>query len=224
MKSFLAVAVAVAAAPLVASHAFAQTASEGVAQYRALLADGNPAELWEAKGEALWKKPRGPKNASLQQCDLGLGPGVVKGAFVTLPRYFNDTGRVQDLESRLMSCLQNLQGFDAAAIAKTPFGKGEQSSIESLVAWISSESAGLKFAVPQAHADERNMYEAGKRIFFFRAGPYDFACASCTVSRTSGSACKTCRTSRPPRAPVQASAAGRRTGFRAASCGACSGD
>jgi sulfur-oxidizing protein SoxA len=23
------------------------------------------------------------------------------------------------------------------------------------------------------------MYEAGKRIFFFRAGPYDFACATC---------------------------------------------
>ena len=177
MKSFL--AVAAAAALLVASHAFAQTASDGIAQYRALLADGNPAELWEAKGEALWMKPRGPKNASLQQCDLGLGPGVVKGAFVTLPRYFKDTGRVQDLESRLMSCLQNLQGFDAAVIAKTAFGKGEQSSIESLVAWISSESAGLKFAVPQSHAEERHMYEAGKRIFFFRAGPYDFACASC---------------------------------------------
>ena len=177
MKSF--VAAATAAALLVASHAYAQTASDGIAQYRALLADGNPAELWEAKGEELWKKLRGPKNASLQQCDLGLGSGVVKGAFVTLPRYFNDTGRVQDLESMLMTCMQTLQGFDAAAIAMTPFGKGEQSSIESLVAWISSESAGLKFAIPQSHVEERNMYEAGKRIFFFRAGPYDFACASC---------------------------------------------
>ena len=47
------------------------------------------------------------------------------------------------------------------------------------MAWISSESAGLKFAIPQSHVEERNMYEAGKRIFFFRAGPYDFACASC---------------------------------------------
>lgn len=175
MKSFL----VTAAALLVASHSFAQTASDGIAQYRALLADGNPAELWQAKGEELWKKARGPKNASLQQCDLGLGPGVVKGSFVTLPRYFKDTGRVQDLESRLMTCMQNLQGLNAADIAKTPFGKGEQSNIESLVAWISSESAGLTFAIPQSHVEERNMYEAGKRIFFFRAGPYDFACASC---------------------------------------------
>ncbi|CAN5920892.1 hypothetical protein BH11PSE8_BH11PSE8_41150 [soil metagenome] len=170
---------AAATALLLASQAFAQTPSEGIAQYRALLADGNPAELWEAKGEDLWKKARGPKNASLQRCDLGLGPGVVKGSFVILPRYFEDTGRVQDLESRLLSCMQNLQGFDAAEIARTPFGKGEQANIDSLVAWISSESAGMKFDVPQSHAEERNMYEAGKRIFFFRAGPYDFACASC---------------------------------------------
>ena len=61
---------ALAAALLVASHALAQTVSDSIAQYRALLADGNPAELWEAKGEALWKSPRGPKSASLQQCDL----------------------------------------------------------------------------------------------------------------------------------------------------------
>ena len=56
--------------------------ADGIAQYRALLADGNPAELWEAKGEALWAQKRGPKNASLEACDLGKGPGVVKGAFV----------------------------------------------------------------------------------------------------------------------------------------------
>ncbi|MEO5763777.1 MAG: sulfur oxidation c-type cytochrome SoxA, partial [Casimicrobiaceae bacterium] len=30
-----------------------------IAKYRAALQDGNPAELWEARGEDLWKKPRG---------------------------------------------------------------------------------------------------------------------------------------------------------------------
>ena len=155
------------------------TAAEGIAQYRALLADGNPADLWEARGEALWKQPRGPKNASLEACDVGRGPGVVKGAFVTLPRYFADTRRVQDLESRLLTCMQTLQGFDAAEIAATPFGRGEQINIEGLVAYVSAESRGMTFALPQAHADERLMYEAGKRIFYFRGGPYDFSCASC---------------------------------------------
>ena len=157
----------------------AASTADGIAQYRALLADGNPAELFEARGEALWKARRGPKQASLERCDLGLGPGVVKGAFVALPRFFADTGKVQDLESRLLTCLQNEQGFDAAAIAATPFGRGEQVAIEALVAYVSAASRDLRFALPQAHPAERRMYEIGKRIFFFRAGPYDFACATC---------------------------------------------
>ena len=163
-----------------AGPAPAQTSTaDGIAQYRALLADGNPAELWEAKGEALWKQPRGPKNASLDACDLGKGPGVVKGAFVELPRWFADTQRVQDLESRLLSCMQALQGFDAAAIAATPFGKGEQVNIEALVVYVSAASRGQRFNLPQSRTEERQMYEVGKRVFHFRAGPYDFACASC---------------------------------------------
>jgi L-cysteine S-thiosulfotransferase len=161
--------------------AFAQqkTAADSIAEYRAMLADGNPAELYEAKGEDLWKQKRGPKKASLQQCDLGKGPGVVKGAFVELPRWFADTQKVQDLESRLLTCMETLQGFDAKAIAATPFGKGEQVTMEGLTAWISAESKGLKFSVPQGHAQEKLTYELGQRAFYFRAGPYDFACASC---------------------------------------------
>jgi sulfur-oxidizing protein SoxA len=156
-----------------------KSASDGIAEYRAMLAEGNPAELFEARGEALWKKPRGPKGASLEQCDLGKGAGVVKGAFVELPRWFADTGRVQDLESRLLTCMEQLQGFDAAAIAKTPFGQGEQITMEGLTAWIAAESRGMRFNLSQAHAEERKTYELGKRAFFYRAGSYDFACASC---------------------------------------------
>ena len=163
-----------------AGPAPAQTSTaDGIAQYRALLADGNPAELWEAKGEALWKDKRGPKSASLEACDLGKGSGVVKGAFVQLPRWFADTQRVQDLESRLLTCLQALQGFDAAAIAATPFGRGEQVNLEALVAYIAAASRGLTFNLPQSSANERTMFAVGKRLFFLRAGPYDFACASC---------------------------------------------
>jgi L-cysteine S-thiosulfotransferase len=165
---------------VLAGSALAQkSAADGIAEYRAMLQDGNPAELFEAKGEDLWKTARGPKNASLAQCDLGKGPGVVVGAFVELPRYFDDTGRVQDLESRLLTCMETLQGFNAAEIAKTPFGKGEQANLEGLVAWISSESRGMKFNLPQNHAQEKTMYEVGKRLFFARGGSHDFACASC---------------------------------------------
>jgi sulfur-oxidizing protein SoxA len=156
-----------------------KSAADGIAEYRKMLEDGNPAELFEAKGEALWKQKRGPKNASLESCDLGKGPGVVKGAFVELPRYFADTDRVQDLESRLVSCMQMLQGFDGAAIANTPFGRGEQDNVTALATFVAAASRGLHFDLPQSHPAERQMYEIGKRVFYFRGGPYDFACASC---------------------------------------------
>ena len=154
-------------------------AAAGIAKFREMLADGNPAELYEAKGEALWTEKRGPKKASLEQCDLGLGPGVVKGAFVQLPKYFADTKRVQDLEMRLITCMETLQGFNAAEIAKTGFDKGEQATLAALAAWISSESRGQKMALPQGHGEEKRAYELGKRAFFFRGGPMDFSCASC---------------------------------------------
>lgn len=66
--------------------------------------------------------------------------------FVALPRHFRDTGRVQDLESRLLTCMETLQGFDAAEIARTPFGKGEQANLTALATWIAAESRGMRFA------------------------------------------------------------------------------
>jgi L-cysteine S-thiosulfotransferase len=173
------VAASALALMLPAMPAGADATAEGIAKYREALADGNPAELWEMQGEELWRTARGPKNASLEKCDLGQGPGVVKGAFVTLPRYFADTKRVQDLESRLLTCMETLQGIPADEVAKTPFGKGEQKSIEALVAWISAESRGMKFNVPTSHPEEKRMYEIGKRAFNYRGGTHDFGCVTC---------------------------------------------
>ncbi|MFO1244160.1 MAG: sulfur oxidation c-type cytochrome SoxA [Ramlibacter sp.] len=177
MKFKLLLLASVCALPLVAVAQ--KSTADGIAEYRAMLADGNPAELFEARGEALWKQARGPKNASLEKCDLGKGPGVVKGAFVELPRWFADTGRVQDLESRLLTCMETLQGFNADAIAKERFGTGEQKNLEGLVAWISGESRDMAFNLPQSHPQEKLMYEVGKKVFYMRGGPYDFSCASC---------------------------------------------
>jgi L-cysteine S-thiosulfotransferase len=163
----------------IAASAQAKSAAEGIAEYRKMLEDGNPAELFEAKGEALWKQKRGPKNASLEQCDLGKGPGVVKGVFVELPRWFADTQKVQDLESRLVSCMETLQGLNGAEIAKTPFGRGEQNNVTALATWVAAASKGMRFNLPQSHAEERRSYEIGKRVFYYRAGTHDFSCASC---------------------------------------------
>jgi sulfur-oxidizing protein SoxA len=178
--SVLAVGASALLAVVLAAPAAAQkSTSDGIAEYRKMLEDGNPAELYEAKGEALWHEKRGPKGASLERCDLGKGPGVVKGVFVELPRYFPDTRKVQDLESRLVSCMAELQGFDAAQIAKTPFGKGEMANVTAIATWIAGQSRGMRFNLPQGHAAEREAYTLGKRAFFYRGGTHDFACATC---------------------------------------------
>ena len=94
-RSLLAL-VALALAP----WALAQGTSEEIAKYRAALQEGNPAELWEIRGADLWRQKRGPKQVSLEGCDLGLGTGIVKGAYAQMPRYFADADRVMDLETR----------------------------------------------------------------------------------------------------------------------------
>lgn len=172
-----------AIAALVASTgaALAQSeASKQLQQYRDMLAEGNPAELYEARGEELWTKPRGPKNVALATCDLGLGPGVVKGAYAQMPRYFADTDKVQDLESRLVTCLVNIQGFKAEEVTRRPFGSEDyKSDMEALVAFVVAQSRGVRMNVSLANAKVRDAYEIGKQLFYYRAGPFDFSCASC---------------------------------------------
>ena len=159
--------------------ALAQSASDQLAEYRKMLAEGNPAELYEAEGEELWANPAGPKNASLEKCDLGLGPGVVNGASAQLPRYFADTNRVQDLESRLMTCMTTLQGIPEAEMVNGTFGKGARKNIEAIVAYVVTQSKGMKINVSVNHPKEKEMLALGEKIFYLQGGTMDFSCASC---------------------------------------------
>ena len=155
-------------------------AVDEIAKYRAALQDGNPAELWEARGADLWKQKRGPKTASLEQCDLGLGPGVVKGTYARLPRYFADADRVMDLETRIVWCMVTLQGFSEADAKKGPFGGPDRKAdMEAYVAYVTSESRGVKMNVALDHPKEREAYRLGEKMFYFRGGTHDFACATC---------------------------------------------
>ncbi len=177
-----AIRAALAAAVLAcAPVALAQgSAADEIEKYRQALQDGNPAELWELRGEGLWKAPAGPKKVSLEQCDLGKGPGVVKGAYAEMPRFFADAGRVMDLESRLVWCRVTLQGMSEADAKRNPFGSPERKSdIEALVAYVTSQSRGVKMDVSLDHPKMKEAYALGQKIFFFRGGPHDFACATC---------------------------------------------
>ncbi len=172
-------AVALTGAMAVQAQGESNTTDE-IAKYRQMLAEGNPAELWEAAGEELWKKPAGPKNVSLERCDLGKGPGVTKGAYAELPRYFADAGKVMDLEQRLVWCRTTLQGLTEQQAKAAPFSSsGKRSDIERLVAFVTGESRGVKMNVKLDHPEEKQVYALGKKMFYYRGGAYDFACATC---------------------------------------------
>jgi L-cysteine S-thiosulfotransferase len=175
------VAALLAGAAGISGVALAQSTADEIQKYRDALQDGNPAELWEARGEELWKTPRGPKKVSFASCDLGLGAGVVKGAYAHLPRYFADAQRVMDLETRLVWCMVNQQGMTQAEATKNAFGNGSErrSDIEALVAYVTSQSRGITMNVALDEPHVRDMYALGEKMFFFRGGPHDFACATC---------------------------------------------
>ncbi|MEI7968011.1 MAG: sulfur oxidation c-type cytochrome SoxA [Betaproteobacteria bacterium] len=150
---------------------------EEIARYRQMLEEGNPAELLEMRGEELWRSPRGPAGATLEGCDLGLGPGVLDGAYAQLPRYFADTDRVEDVESRLVSCITALQGVSAEEAARHWYRSG--SEVEALATFVAAKSRGFPIQVPAAHPREAEMLSAGADLFYRRSGPLDFSCATC---------------------------------------------
>ncbi len=185
-RAVLLAALLAAAAPLTA-HAQTPAVEKDAAtlefeRFRAEMEEFGPSGLWEDKGEQLWKTPRGPKNVALaEKCDLGLGPGVVKSAYVQMPRYFADADKVMDAERRIVWCMVNLQGFKEADLAKQPFAKDGQETPEqtSLVTYVAAQSRDMKIAVPQKHPKEIAAYKIGREITGYRAGPYDFSCTSC---------------------------------------------
>lgn len=181
--TLLAAAIAVTAA---LPHAMAQDAEteKAIEKYRQMLkADpwSNPGFLDADRGEALWTTKRGPKNVTLEQCDLGKGPGKVDGAFAELPRYFADADRVMDLETRILWCMEKLQGFNRADLVKRPHPGGGQpvKELGAIATWVATKSSGMTFAAKLDQPKEKDVVALGETLFFRRQGPMDFACATC---------------------------------------------
>jgi sulfur-oxidizing protein SoxA len=156
----------------------------GLEAYRAMLKSdpwANPGLLDADRGEALWKEPRGPRKVSLERCDLGKGPGMVDGAFAELPRYFSDAGRVMDAETRILWCMEELQGIDPASITEKPHPSSQEpvKDLGAIATWVASRSAGLTFRTTFDHPREKATLALGESLFERRMGPFDFSCKSC---------------------------------------------
>lgn len=130
-----------------------------------------PGELYAAQGEELFAQKRGPRNVSLEACDFGLGPGKLEGALTQLPRYFADTRRVEDLETRIASCMVRLQGFRLEEI--------KRDDVKALTAYVASKSSEMPLNVVPKNSSEIAMYNLGRELWFHRAGDRDMNCAIC---------------------------------------------
>ena len=62
-----------------------QADEPSVEEYRAMMDGESPGAFWVDDGEELFYAKSGPKNVSLEKCDFGKGPGVIKGVYAEYP-------------------------------------------------------------------------------------------------------------------------------------------
>ncbi|MFN3630950.1 MAG: sulfur oxidation c-type cytochrome SoxA, partial [Casimicrobiaceae bacterium] len=177
-------ALVAASCGMVVSPVIGQQVDPAVQAYRQALADKdlNPGLLIVDQGKELFYKKDGPKQASLEGCDFGLGPGVLKGAFAQMPRYMPDTGRVEDVEARLLHCMVTLQGKDPDQIKAKRFAnetKNERNTDwEKIVAYVAAQSDGMPLKMAES-PQVREAVRLGEYLFYKTVGPMDFSCATC---------------------------------------------
>lgn len=152
-----------------------ESAAEEVARQKELLLKTSgilPGELYVAQGEELFFQVRGPKGKSLADCDWGgEGESGLEGAYARMPRFFEDTGKVEDLDSRIRSCMTRVQGLRPEDV--------KRSEVAAIAAFVASRSNGYPVRVALDHPQMRAMYQAGEALWYRRAGQMDFSCAVC---------------------------------------------
>ena len=74
-----------------------------IAKYREALQDGNPAELWEARGEDLWKNAARPGEGVVRAAATWVSdPASSRGRMRSCRAISPTPTRVMDLETRLV--------------------------------------------------------------------------------------------------------------------------
>ncbi len=129
-----------------------------------------PGELFAEEGKELFHR-KGPSGKTLEACDFGKGPGVLEGVYAILPKYFPDSRKVEDLESRVYTCMQTVQGFKPSEI--------KRDEVRAITTYIASFSSKAEIQVVPQRPEELAMYNLGRELWYTRAGPRDMSCAVC---------------------------------------------
>ncbi len=202
------------------------SAADGIAEYRKMLEDGNPAELFEAKGEDLWKHKRGPEERVARAVRPGQGPGRGQGrvrrAAALLRRH---PARCRTWSRGCSPAWRRCRASTPPRSPRRRSAAASRPTWTALVAWVAAESRGHAASTCRRPMPKRRtMFELGKRAVLLCAPARTTSPAPPATAKTaSASACRTCPTSPRTRATASASRPGRPTACPTASCGACSG-
>ncbi|WP_461831851.1 sulfur oxidation c-type cytochrome SoxA [Aquifex sp.] len=131
----------------------------------------SPADVIVEEGRDYYHNLKGKTGKTCASCHGQDGANLV-GAYAKMPRYYNDIGRVADIDLRIKACLEKYVGVDAK-------GKKGRKYIVPLAGYVATLSNGMPIQIELKHPEEKRLYELGKELWYKRVGARDFSCAIC---------------------------------------------
>lgn len=129
----------------------------------------NPAMLWVADGEALWRASPAAGTTSCAGCH-GDAKSAMRGVAARFPAFDATANRVLDLGQRINQCRRGKQ-------QQAPFAP-DSAQLLALESYVALQSRGMPLAPP---ADPRLTAPTarGQRLFTQRIGQLNLSCAQC---------------------------------------------
>ncbi len=129
----------------------------------------NPAMLWVAEGEALWRTPAGSTQKSCMSCH-GDAAQSMRGVAARYPAFDTTHKRPVNLGQRIQECRATRQ--------QAPPWPAESQPLLSLETYVAHQSRGMPIAPPD---DTRltPFVQRGQAAYVRRIGQIDLSCAQC---------------------------------------------
>jgi len=130
----------------------------------------NPAMLWVANGEALWRTaPTGGNGKSCATCHTDAKTSM-RGAATKFPRFSQSAGKVNTLSDQVNQC--------RTGALKASSLKPESADLLALEAYIALQSRGMP-VTPATDKETKQAAERGQKLFTTRIGQLNLSCAQC---------------------------------------------
>lgn len=130
----------------------------------------NPAMLWVANGEVLWRNvPAGGNGKSCASCHADASTSM-RGAAAKFPRFSKPSGKVITLSDQINQCR-------TGALQAAPL-KPESADLLALETYIALQSRGLPLT-PASDNETRQAAKRGQKLFTTRIGQLNLSCAQC---------------------------------------------